>query len=228
MCNVELVKNTDTGHSRHADAECERRPEIHPPATLPPHLRTDDRLGEEDQPEKQEACREQPVDALRPGCHCSLPQVLDDPRDDHRREQQPDRDDEQWRLDQPVVEPLAGGMEQRDAIRLCDRPHDAAEHRERPQRLNRDHARRAPSDALLQLADVLGIHPPTLDGSLHRSVRATQPGLLTDRAHGPPAAAARARSAWETTARHARDRRARPQPPPRSSLRATPPGSPGR
>src|SRR6185503_6182260 len=69
-------------------------------------------------------------------------QVLDEPGGDEEREEEADQHDEERRLDSPVPEPLAVGIEEGDAIRLRERPDDAAEDRQRPERLDRDHAKR--------------------------------------------------------------------------------------
>ena len=58
-------------------------------------------------------------------------------------------DDEERGLDGPVPEPLAFGVEERDPVRLGERPDDSAEDRQRPERLDREHAQRLPRGARL-------------------------------------------------------------------------------
>src|SRR4029453_11844277 len=69
-------------------------------------------------------------------------EVLDEPRRDCEREHEPDRDDQERRLEEVVPEPLPGAIEEGDAIRLCDRPHDAAHDRERAHELDGERAPR--------------------------------------------------------------------------------------
>src|SRR4029079_10279274 len=63
-------------------------------------------------------------------------EVVDDPRRDDEREHQPDEHPEQRRLNRPVPEALSLRVEERHAVRLGERPHDPAEHGQRPERLH--------------------------------------------------------------------------------------------
>ena len=57
-----------------------------------------------------------------------------------QREEQADADHEQRRLEEVVVEALAGGIEEDDAVGLEDRPDHAAEDRHRAEQLDRQRA----------------------------------------------------------------------------------------
>src|SRR5262245_30512557 len=63
-------------------------------------------------------------------------EVVHDARRDDEREDEPDEHDEQRRLDGPVPEALPLGVEERDAVRLRERPDDPAEHGQRAERLH--------------------------------------------------------------------------------------------
>src|SRR5207253_790193 len=69
------------------------------------------------------------------GAMC-LAEILDQPGGDHESEDQPDDDDEQRRLEEIVVEPLPLRVEEDDAVRLEDPPHDPTENRERAEDLD--------------------------------------------------------------------------------------------
>ena len=58
-------------------------------------------------------------------------EVVDEAGRDREREQEADADHEQRRLDEIVVEALAGTVEEDDAVRLEDRPDDPAQDRQR-------------------------------------------------------------------------------------------------
>src|SRR5436189_3739869 len=65
------------------------------------------------------------------GCIVLL-EVFEQPGDDREVEEQPDRDHEQRRLDEQPPEALADRMQDREPIRLHDRPDHARQHRQRP------------------------------------------------------------------------------------------------
>ena len=64
MWSVELVKKTDTGQSSTPIAKAIDGQRYTPPAAHREDLGADDRLGEEDQPEQEEAGCERPVNEL--------------------------------------------------------------------------------------------------------------------------------------------------------------------
>src|SRR4029450_13030576 len=85
--------------------------------------------------------------------HLALPgrEVLDQPGRDQQREDDAHGDDEQRRLDEQPPEALAVRVQDRQAVRLQERPDDTAEHRQRPERGDDPGSCRAGtrSDALL-------------------------------------------------------------------------------
>jgi hypothetical protein len=76
-------------------------------------------------------------------------QVRDESGRDEERIHEPDDDDEERRLEEKVVEPLAAGVEEGDAIGLRNCPDDSGDHSERAEKLDCERsllpARDAPS-----------------------------------------------------------------------------------
>ena len=106
-------------------------PEVRPPRASPPDLAPDDRLSEQAEAEEEKADTEHPMDDLGRRFHLRRPllhffQVGEQARDDPEVEQCADEHDEQRRLDGEVPEAVLVGVEQRDPVRLDERPDSPA------------------------------------------------------------------------------------------------------
>ena len=127
--------------------EREGRPEARAPGAATDDVRPRDGLREQDEAEKQEPAGEQPVGDLsarhRTSSDLVALHVLHEPGGDEQREGEADGDDEERRLNGPVPQALALWVEERHAVGLGERPHDPGEDRQRPDRLEREHARAA-------------------------------------------------------------------------------------
>src|SRR5204862_1259884 len=69
-----------------------------------------------------------------------------------------DEDDEEWRLDREVPEGVLVGVEQRDPVRLDERPNQPDERGQRAQRRDRCVPPRVPGPGPCTLADELSVH----------------------------------------------------------------------
>ena len=121
-------------HRPEQDTERERDagPQVRPPRPHPPHLGADDRLGEQAEPDEEDAGRRRTSGPSQRAAASRASRSESQRSSDEDREQQPDDDHDQRRLSDEPPEPLAARVEQRHPVRLQDRPDNARGARRRP------------------------------------------------------------------------------------------------